>query len=151
MDYGVSVVHVQPQPTAVIAAVTTWQELPVLWPQLSGEVWDCLRANGITRGCRNVMLYVDGRPSVEVGVLLDQPCTLTGRVTRSTLPGGTVATTVHRGPFTELGSAHGAVLAWCSAHGLMHTGTRWEVYGPHADDASEQWTEISWLLAESER
>ena len=76
-----------------------------------------------------------------------KPCSLTGRVTWSTVPGGTVATTVYRGPFTGLGAAHDAVLAWCSAHGVSLSGTRWEVYGPHADDPSEQWTEISWLLA----
>ena len=80
MDYRVSLVDAGPRPTAVVAATTTWQEFPALWGQLLGEVWDCLHAGGIYRGCRNIMLYLDGVPNVEVGVLLDQPCPLTGRV-----------------------------------------------------------------------
>jgi hypothetical protein len=54
--------------------------------QLLGEVWDCLHTGRIYRGCRNVMLYFDSVPNVEVGVLLDQPCPLIGRVMASTLP-----------------------------------------------------------------
>ena len=57
--------------------------LPALWGQLLGEVWDCLRAGGISGGCRNIMLYRDSVPNVEVGVLLSQPCPLTGRVVAS--------------------------------------------------------------------
>jgi len=75
--------------TAVVAATTTWQDFPALWGVLLGEVWDCLHAGGIYHGCRNVMLYLDGVPNVEVGVLLDQPCPLTGRVVASALPAGT--------------------------------------------------------------
>lgn len=77
MDFEVTVADVPARRTAV-AAVTTWQEFPMLWSRLLGEVWECLRESGIERGCRNVMLYRDSRPTVEVGVLLDQPCRLTG-------------------------------------------------------------------------
>jgi hypothetical protein len=52
------------------------------------EVWACLRAADIHRGCRNVMLYLDDTPRVEVGVELTQPCPLTGRVVSSSLPAG---------------------------------------------------------------
>ena len=60
--------------------------------QLSGEVWLPARA-GITRGHRNVMLYLDNVPHIEVGVLLNQGCPLSGRVVASTLPAGTAAST----------------------------------------------------------
>ena len=147
MPHEVRVVDVEPRPTAVVATRTTWQEFPTLWGQLLGEVWDCLRAGGIRRGCRNVMLYLDSVPNVEVGVLLDRPCPLTGRVVASALPAGTAAMTVHRGPFADVGEAHDAVLRWCTAHGRQPSGTRWEVYGPHDDDPAQQWTEIYWLLS----
>jgi effector-binding domain-containing protein len=146
MEYVVRVGEVAARKTAVIGATTTWQEFPTLWGELLGEVWECLRAGGIERGCRNVMLYLDGTPTVEVGVLLDRPCALTGRVVASTLPAGVAATAVHRGSFAELGAAHDAVVQWCAARGYGLTGTRWEVYGPHNDDPAQQWTEISWLL-----
>ncbi len=59
MDYAVRLTDAEARPTAVVAARTTWQEFPALWPALLGEVWDCLHAGGINRGCRNIMLYRD--------------------------------------------------------------------------------------------
>lgn len=147
VDYEVGLAEVEPRRTAVVAAATTWQEFPALWGRLLGEVWECLHAGGIYRGCRNIMLYLDRVPNVEVGVLLDQPCPLTGRVVASALPAGSAAMTVHRGPFGDVGAAHDAVRDWCAAHGHTPSGVKWEVYGPHNDDPTQQWTEVYWLLS----
>jgi effector-binding domain-containing protein len=147
VNYEVSIVDAESRPTAVVAARTTWKDFPSLWGQLLGEVWDCLHAGGINGGCRNIMLYLDGTPSVEVGVLLDRPCPLTGRVAASALPAGAAAMTVHRGPFADVGAAHQAVLGWCAAHGHRPGGIRWEIYGPNNEDPAEQWTEVYWLLS----
>jgi effector-binding domain-containing protein len=110
-------------------------------------MWDCLHAGGIYRGCRNVMVYLDNVPNVEVGVLLSEPCPLTGRVVTSALPAGTAAMTIHHGPFGDVGAAHEAVLGWCAANGHRASGVRWEIYGPHDDDPARQWTEVYWLLS----
>ncbi len=147
MSYQVTVTEVTARPTAVVAATTTWQEFPSLWRELLDEVWACLRAGGVHRGCRNVMLYRDDVPHVEVGVELSQPCPLTGRVRASALPAGRAALTVHRGPYAQLESAHQAVISWCAAEGLPTAGPRWEIYGPHHDDPAQLWTEVYWLLA----
>jgi effector-binding domain-containing protein len=147
MTYEVRVVDVSARPTAVVAATTTWQEFPTLWGKLLDEVWACLRAGGIHSGCRNVMLYRDDVPNVEVGVELSQPWALTGRVVASELPTGRAATAVHHGTYAGLASAHQAVNDWCTAHGLRPAGSRWEVYGPHNDDVAEVWVEIYWLLS----
>jgi effector-binding domain-containing protein len=146
MGHRVSVGEVAGRRTAVVAAATTWPEFPTVWKGLLDEVWECLRAGGIRSGCPNVLLYLDDVPHVEIGVLLDQPCPLTGRVTASALPAGRVASTVHRGPYGELGSAHDAVLAWCRANGEHPRGPRWEVYGPHHADPAELTTEVAYLL-----
>lgn len=147
MSYQVTVTDTGARPTAVVAAATTWPEFPALWQQLLDEVWGCLRAGGITRGCRNIMLYLDDVPHVEVGVLLSQSCPLTGQVVASALPAGRAAMTVHRGPYSGLGAAHQAVQDWCAAHGLRMAGPRWEIYGPHHDDPAQVWTEVHYLLA----
>jgi effector-binding domain-containing protein len=147
VDYEVSIIEAARRPTVVVAATTTWRDFRSLWGQLLGEVWDCLRAGGIQRGCRNVMLYLDSVPNVEVGVLLGQACPLTGRVVASALPAGTAAMTVHRGPFGDVRAAHEAVVSWCAAHGHRTSGVRWEIYGPHNHDPSQQWTEVYWLLS----
>lgn len=146
MSYEVTVTEVVARPTAVVAATTTWQEFPTLWKELLDEVWTCLRAGGVHSGSRNVMLFRDDVPHVEVGVELPQPRPLTGRVVASTLPAGQVATTVHRGAYAGLELAHRAVLDWCAVHARRPAGPRWEVYGPHHDDPAEVWTEVYWLL-----
>jgi len=146
MSQSVTVDKVPAIPTAVVAASTTWQDFPTVWKPLLDEVWACLRAGGIHRGCPNVMLYKDDVPNVEVGVKLSQPCPLTGRVVASTLPGGLVATTIHRGPYASLGDAHQAVSAACTIQGWRPAGPRWEVYGPHEDDPAKLITEVHWLL-----
>jgi effector-binding domain-containing protein len=142
MTYAVTVQDVEARPTAVVAATATWREYPSLWKPMLDEVWACLRAAGIHRGCRNIMLYLDDTPSVEVGVELLQPCPLTGRVVSSSLPAGRVAATVHYGSYAGLGAANDAVIAWCVAEGLARIGVRWEVYGPHDEDPAKVWTEI---------
>ena len=147
MRYQVTMTTVEARPTAVVTATTTWQQFPKLWLELSNEVWACLRAGGINRGCRNIMLYWDDVPNVEVGVELLVPCPLTGRVTASALPAGQVAMATHWGAYSQLGEAHQAVSDWCSAQGKPKTGTRWEVYGPHDNDPGKVWTEVYWLLA----
>jgi effector-binding domain-containing protein len=145
----VELITVEARPTAVVAAATTWPEFPALWKVMLDEVWACMRAAGINRGCRNVMLYRDDAPgvSVEVGVELLMPCPLTGQVVASELPAGRVAKTVHRGGYEGLGQTHDAVVQWCAAQGLRTAGTRWEVYGPHTDDPAEFWIEIYYLLS----
>jgi effector-binding domain-containing protein len=147
MSYQVTVTDVAARPTAVVAATTTWQEFPTLWTELLNDVWACLHAGGVHGGCRNIMLYRDDVPHVEVGVELRQPCPLTGRVVTSALPAGRVAVTVHRGPYVGLASAHRAVLDWCAAQGHRPAGPRWEVYGPHRDDPAELRTDVYYLLS----
>jgi effector-binding domain-containing protein len=147
MRYEVTIAEVAARPTAVVAATTTWREFPTLWKVLLDEVWACLHACGIRGGCRNVMLYRDDVPHVEVGVELSQPCPLTARVVASVLPAGRVARAVHRGPYAGLGAAHRAVRDWCAEHGQRTAGPRWEVYGPHSDDPAALWTEVYYLLS----
>lgn len=126
MRDDVVLIDVVVRPTVVVRTTTTWQQFPIVWKELLDEVWACVRAGGIHSGCPNVMLYLGDVPHVEVGVQLSQPCLLTGRVVASTLPAGRVATTVHRGSYAALDSAHRAVLDWCAANGERVSRTRWE-------------------------
>jgi effector-binding domain-containing protein len=147
VDPQVRLADAAAQPTLVVAAATTWPQFPQTWPVLSQEVWDCLRANGVTSGCPNVMLYLDDEPHVEVGVLYAGELPLSGGVQVSALPAGRVATATHRGDYAELGRAHDAVHSWCAEQGHELSRTRWELYGPHRPDPADCWVEVSWLLA----
>jgi hypothetical protein len=67
----VTVKTVEPTPTAVVAAATTWAEFPARWGPMPDEVWSFLRGGapaGLYQQGHNIMLYKDDVPNVEVGV-----------------------------------------------------------------------------------
>jgi hypothetical protein len=135
---------VRAQPTAVVAETTSWAEFPALWPRLLDEVWAAVRSRaGIAPG-RNVMLYLDDAPTVEIGVEVAGPFESIGRVRPSTLPAGRVATA--RGRVTDIGTAHEAVAAWCDARGLARTGVLWEVYGHQREGSADVEVDVFHLL-----
>lgn len=137
---------VAPRPIAVLTATTTWQEYPRVWRQLLDGVHANIRWGGTGHKGRNVMLYHDDVPHVEVGVELDQPAEFDEPVIRSTLPAGDVVMTVHQGPFEGLGAGHDAILRWCGEQGLHRAGPRWEIYGHWYEDPAKLQTEIYYLL-----
>jgi len=145
----VAIAEAAPQPTVVIAVVTNWREFPAQWGALLGEVWDVVRADGVHAG-RNVMLYLDDQPTVEVGAELLGPFTPRGRIIASTLPGGRTASTTAPGSPTPHGiaAAHDAVVAFCDAGGHARTGVRWEIYSHHSDDPAQMYTEVHHALAQ---
>ena len=149
MAHAVSIVATSATPTAVIRETTTWERFPTLWGELLDEVWAYVRGAGVQAG-RNVMLYLDDVPTVEVGVELDGTFVApTGRVVASALPEGRAATTVARGaPSREgLAAAHAAVVEWSRTNDHELTGTRWEVYDHWRDDPDSFETAVYWLLA----
>jgi effector-binding domain-containing protein len=149
MAHAVSIVATSPTPTAVIRETTTWERFPSLWGELLDEVWGYVRGAGVQAG-RNVMLYLDDVPTVEVGVELEGTLTApSGRIVASALPEGRAATAVARGaPSPEgIAAAHAAVVEWCEAHGHARTGVRWEVYDHWRDDPDAFETAVYWLLA----
>lgn len=145
--YPVTIQKTDASPTAVVAAATTWDEFPTLWPVLLDEVYAFVRAGGATQTGHNVMLFRDDVPNVEVGVQVAGPFDPAGRVVPSVLPAGEVASTVHRGPYDKLEEAHVALRAWCEARRHVLTRTRWEIYGDWHEDPNELETEICYLLA----
>jgi effector-binding domain-containing protein len=92
------------------------------------------------------MLYKDDRPDVEVGVLVSGWFQSEGRVAASELPGGEVATAVHRGDYSQLHVTHDAVRNHALDRGRELAGPRWEIYGHWREDPSELETEVFWLL-----
>jgi hypothetical protein len=83
---NVSQLTVHGQPTAVIAETTSWEAYPGTWPLLLDEVWSALRPRRTEiRPGRNVMLYKDDVPNVEVGVEVEGSFAPLGRIIASTL------------------------------------------------------------------
>ena len=132
MSADVTVQTVEPTPTAVVAAATTWAEFPSLWGPMLGEVWGFLRGGasaGLYKRGHNIMLYKDDVPNVEVGVQVNGSFEPVGHVVPSALPGGLAATATHAGPIDKIGDTHRAVCDWSKANGYALTGPHWEIYG----------------------
>ncbi len=146
MRPAVTVSVVAGRPTAVVAATTTWQDFPAQWKPMLDHVYACLHRHGSSGQGRNVMLYKNDIPQVEVGVELIAPCVLDGPVIRSALPAGEVAMTVHRGPYRDLRTAHDTVIQWCAAEQRNMAGPRWEIYGDWREDPADLETEVYYLL-----
>ena len=108
--------------------------------------WAAVRASAEIEPNRNVMLYRDDVPNVEIGVEVATPFAAIGRVVSSSLPAGRVATTTHRGAYDEIGLAHRAIIDWCARQGLQRTGARWEIYGHAAEHEADQEVEVYYLL-----
>jgi effector-binding domain-containing protein len=149
MDQAVRIVTATPMPTAVIAETTSWEQLPEVWRSLLADVWIFVHGTSLTTG-RNVMLFKDDVPRMEVGVEVDRMFDGGGAVVSSSLPGGRAATTVAVGEPSPAGlaRAHAAVRAWCAANGHRLTGVRWEIYGHWLEnqDPALFETEVYWLL-----
>ena len=149
MSVEVRVRNVEPTPTAVVAAATTWAEFPAAWGPMLDEVWNFIRggaASGLYEQGHNVMLYQDDVPNVEVGVQVTGSFAPAGRVVASALPGGLVATATTSAPWP--GSARR--IRRCGS-GARPTGTgwpasRWEIYGD-PDPASGQFdVQVFWSV-----
>ena len=146
MSYAVREVDAPGQPTAVVVEATTWDVFPTLWPRLLDTVWAAVRSRDEIRPNRNVMLYKDDVPNVEIGVEISEPIPVLGRVVSSSLPAGRAAMTTLHGSYDDLGSAHRAVIEWCDRHGLERVGPRWEIYGHWIEDSVDQDVEVYYLV-----
>jgi effector-binding domain-containing protein len=62
------------------------------------------------------------------------------------IPGGTMASTVHVGPYQQVGQAYTALLKWMTDSGRQPAGMMREVYlnDPDAVPAEELLTEVDW-------
>ncbi|HJP74442.1 MAG TPA: GyrI-like domain-containing protein [Pseudonocardiaceae bacterium] len=152
MSVRVTAHTIEPTPTAVVAATTSWAEFPTIWRPMLDEVWGFLRGQapaGLYQDGHNVMLYQDDVPNIEIGVQVTGPFEPFGRVVTSTLPGGLVATATHTGPIAEIGDTHQAVRTWSEANGYRLGGPHWEIYGDPDPSSGAFEVTVFWSLLAS--
>jgi effector-binding domain-containing protein len=140
---------VEPTPTAVVAAATTWAEFPTMWGPMLDEVWSFLRGGapaGLYQHGHNVMLYKDDVPNVEVGVIVSGSFATAGQVVASMLPGGLVAAATHTGPIAKIGDTHQAVREWSEANRYQLAGPHWEIYGDPDPSTGHFDVDVFWSL-----
>ncbi|HLW64573.1 MAG TPA: GyrI-like domain-containing protein [Gemmataceae bacterium] len=150
MEYEIRLEQFASRPIAVLRRRASLPELGKIIPDACGLVWNVVRALKIVGAGRHVALYWDDVFNLEIGVELDGPFAGHGEVIASALPGGTVATAVHLGPYQQLPAAHQAIREWCQQHGHTLAGPSWEIYDhwkhEWCDDPTKIRTDVFYLL-----
>jgi effector-binding domain-containing protein len=149
MSDPIEVIECKPIITAVIRSRVPSQEFAKFVPAACGEVWSFIRSAGLPRpGCHTAFYLQDG--FIEVGAEVSEPFVGNERIHCSQLPGGSVATTAHFGPYAQLGVAHASIREWCLKHGHPLSGICWEIYGHWEEswnkDSSKIRTDVFHLL-----
>jgi effector-binding domain-containing protein len=84
--------------------------------------------------------------TAEVGVEVSGPFEAIDEVVYSSTPLGEVASTLHIGPYSNLGRAYDALAQWCKEHNRPRAKIYWEVYGDWNEDPDKLETEVFYLL-----
>jgi len=115
-----------------------WDEGP-LWVELAEQI----RRAGINTCEPSLSIYHAGEPEIDAEVCIAVPVEVTeaGGVSIRTLPQvETMASTIHKGPFTGFANAYADLLKWIDANGYRVNGPDREVYlrlpqeGQHRSD-----------------
>lgn len=141
-DYDVVLKEIEPQLAAGIRAV-----IPnyAAIGQLFEELYAYLGrhgAGGLAVGVDHNDEYKERDPDMEAVVYLAAPVPEGGRVRVYTLPGGTVASTIHRGPYPDMSQAYAALMAWLETSGYAPCGPSRELYLEMAESPDAHVTEI---------
>jgi effector-binding domain-containing protein len=119
------------RPTAVVRGKIPMSELPAFFGRAFMAVDAALRARG-RRATGEPFAYYPSMPGetieVEAGFPVDQPVLPAGEVVPSGLPGGTVVSGTHIGPYDTLVNTYAALSKWAAGQGLRLSGPMWEVY-----------------------
>jgi effector-binding domain-containing protein len=150
-QYSVSVRVAEPRTIAAVHARVPINVVSSSFRQHLDQVYAAARGGAVKLDGQNVFVYRDApdhptEADVAFGVGVTAPFVAVGAVRPTALPVGEVATTTHWGGYAKLGAAHGAVKAWCRAHGRRLAGTRWEVYGHWTEDETQLRTDVFYLL-----
>jgi effector-binding domain-containing protein len=149
------------QPYIGIRSQISRQELGIVLPPLSGEVFAWLEKQGVERAGPPFWRYfiVDMEKNLEIDVGVPVPIALPGErhFIADILPAGRYATALHTGHPDELEQATASLLAWAEGRGIewRMDGERWggriEWYlsDPATEPDTYKWrTELAFLTAD---
>lgn len=154
VPYEITVRDAQPQTVVSIRGHTPMNGIAAWIGQAYAEEFTLLGRLGVRPAGPPMAIYHDPEMreddvDMEAVVPVSDEVEASGRVRCWTLPGSTVATTLHVGAYEELGKAYAALAEWVQSHGHETAGPPCESYlvGPmEAKDPGELRTEIIWPI-----
>ncbi len=148
MNYQVEFVTARPTVLAAVRRETPRAALGATIIAGLNTVYAFLKTAPVRSRGINVVIYLDGQMTIEVGVQVAEAFADAPPVRCITTPAGPAAHTTHWGDYAKLGDANAAIHAWVAAHGRRLAGPSWEVYGHHADEPAQRRTDVYYLLAD---
>ncbi len=154
MEYTIEKKHIPETHVLVMRKRTSPDGIADTLAEVLPQVFTYATGKGVPLAGPPFCRYRDWNASgvtVEAGLPVGAPAEGAGDIVGDTIPAGTVASTIHIGPYDTLNEAYAAVEAWMKRHTLTAADDPHEVYltdpGQVPDPA--QWrTEIVWPLAE---
>jgi effector-binding domain-containing protein len=150
MEYTIELKKLEPQPMVSIRTSCRVAEIGPALAEILPEVFHYLDKRKVRPSGPPFTRYhsYDGSIcEIEAGMPVPEPQPGEGRVAAGELPGGTVASCIHEGPYEELPAAHDAIDAWMKKNGKKSRGPQWESYitdpGKEPDPHKRQ-TELLW-------
>jgi effector-binding domain-containing protein len=130
-----TLVELRPQAAAVVHVEGPVEELPRLLGMAFDETAQAITISGARFSGPPFARYLTMTPMIkaEVGFPYAGNLIPSGRVYRTTLPGGRAACAVHIGPYDTLAATWEATQAWLAAQGLTIAATPWESYRSEPD------------------
>jgi effector-binding domain-containing protein len=121
------------------------------WKPALDQVWAFLRKHPELPRGHNLFLYHhphrrDDPMDIDFGVQVERLFDTADTVRCVATPAGTIAKTVHIGPYDGLRGAHDAIHAWCVANNRTIAHASWEIYGDWKDDPAQLETTIKYLI-----
>ena len=152
--YEVEVKQVPEQSVLLVRKQTTMEGIGDAMGQAFGELMAYMGPAAITPAGPPLCVYTeefDGESGGEMWVCMPVPPGAAGKgaVEAAIVPGGTMAATVHQGPYDTLGQAYAAVFGWIEEHGHQPAGPMRDVYLTDPDQVppEEYRTEVQWPIA----
>jgi effector-binding domain-containing protein len=150
MTYEVKVETVSPRILAAVRRRVAIKDISTAFKPALDAVWAFLRSHpGLRTDGHNIFLYHHETPAImpiDFGVEVVRTFTGEGDVACVTTPTGEAAVVVHRGPYTQIGAAHQALLEWCIANGRKIGAYSLEIYGDWSEDPEKLETTVQYLL-----
>jgi len=149
MRYEIKIHSVPVRHLAVVRRQVKWSELGGKLIPLLDRVYAKVRAGQVIQTGQNVFVYKDGTNTgvtVEIGVEVSDLFSDVDDVVYSKTPAGVVASTLHIGPYSDLGRAYDALIQWCKENQRSRANIWWEIYGDWDEDPAKLQTEVFYLL-----
>ena len=153
MAYPFEIKEVQAQPIVSIRMHTPPATFDRSIPSAMTELLTYARQQGILCGDKAPMVinyaYEETNADVEVCVPVESVVASEGRIASRILPGDSVASLMHKGPYEELGLIYPSLAAWIKEQGHEMNGPARQAFwdGPwNAIDPAHYRTEVLWPI-----